>query len=519
MSGAWETKHDETRDRAHLGARRLRHPGNAVARAAARDLMILLGGAPATGGCAGTERPIDRRTLGDGSTGPFTVPAGKVLVLTGVEWFSTGTGTGRSVLLTVLHRTPLGAQTLFTSHAQSTPTGAGYAGEQSAIPHVVVKPGVPLCVTQYIDNQPAGGSLARVRDPPRVPDRRPLAPGSARFHSRPSPAGRNSAPRSAHGLRSGQMEGDGGPCDDPSRHDPGSRRPEAENQSRPRCAGVSGRRLREDLLDVGRGLDHPCGPVPAKRQLRRPNRLGWVGAPAAVPRLSVRTRTCGVGPLSAAGVRFHDRSLRGIHPRDAGQGLQLSRLPASFPSWPSPSTAPTTNRAQVHGFCEVVVKPGLCARCRVPRRCHRSPPRPARARPVRGPGPAPLESVHSRLDSGMERSLSSTSGRTSGIIRSASATEPTDVTAAPQHPSISPSISRNLRLVVHHQHRESVQQRRSRRRDTIGSGTRQQRLSSSSLDWFISLPLHWSSARTPRRPILGVPAPGADGLGLPDVAM
>jgi len=125
----------------------------------ASDLVTLLGGAPATGGCTGAERPIDRRTLADGSTGPFAVPAGKVLVLTGIEWFSTETGTGRSVLLTVLHRTSLGAQALFTSHALSTPTGAGYAGGQSAIPLVVVEPGVPLCVTQYIDNQPAGGSL------------------------------------------------------------------------------------------------------------------------------------------------------------------------------------------------------------------------------------------------------------------------------------------------------------------------------------------------------------------------
>ena len=125
----------------------------------ASDLVTLLGGAPATSGCSAAERPIDRRTLADGSTGPFTVPAGKVLVLTGVEWFSTETGTGRSVLLTVLHRTPLGAQALFTSHALSTPTGAGYAGAQSTIPRVVVKPGVPLCVTQHIDNQPAGGSL------------------------------------------------------------------------------------------------------------------------------------------------------------------------------------------------------------------------------------------------------------------------------------------------------------------------------------------------------------------------
>jgi hypothetical protein len=124
----------------------------------ASDLVTLLGGAPATGGCSAAERPIDRRTLADGSAGPFTVPAGKVLVLTGVEWSSSGTGTGRSVVVTVLHRTALGAQTLFMSHALSTPTGAGYAGTQSAIPHVVVKPGVPLCVTQYIDSQPAGGS-------------------------------------------------------------------------------------------------------------------------------------------------------------------------------------------------------------------------------------------------------------------------------------------------------------------------------------------------------------------------
>ena len=129
----------------------------AVAPRNASDLVTLLSGAPGTGGCA-AGKPIDIRTMPDGFNQPFTIPAKMVLVLTGIEWFSTSTGTGTSVIQAVFLQAPVGTLTLYSSHVQSTSAGAGYAGQQSIIPNVVVKGGVPLCVTQFIDNAPGGGS-------------------------------------------------------------------------------------------------------------------------------------------------------------------------------------------------------------------------------------------------------------------------------------------------------------------------------------------------------------------------
>ena len=88
----------------------------------------------------------------DGTSQPFTIPAGQVLVLTGVEWFAANVGSGRSVLQEVVLRTAAGPEVVYRSHAVASVIGAGYAGQQSLMPKVVVKGGVSLCNAEYIDN-------------------------------------------------------------------------------------------------------------------------------------------------------------------------------------------------------------------------------------------------------------------------------------------------------------------------------------------------------------------------------
>jgi hypothetical protein len=104
------------------------------------------------GGCAGSETNFDTQVMPDGTTQPFTIRSGEVLILTGVEWFAASLGTGRSVVQEVVLRTGAGPEAVYRSHSVSSSTGPGYAGQQSLIPRVVVKPGVSLCNAQFIDN-------------------------------------------------------------------------------------------------------------------------------------------------------------------------------------------------------------------------------------------------------------------------------------------------------------------------------------------------------------------------------
>jgi len=121
------------------------------------DLVTLLSGGPGGGGCSANERPIDTQVMSDGNH-PFSIPPRRVLVLTGVEWSSSFTGPETSVTLEVFYRAPIGTLVIYFSTVQSTT--AEYARGQSVIPNVVVTRGVPLCVTQSIDNGQA-----------RLPDR------------------------------------------------------------------------------------------------------------------------------------------------------------------------------------------------------------------------------------------------------------------------------------------------------------------------------------------------------------
>jgi hypothetical protein len=119
------------------------------------DLVTLQGlSAGGIGGCAGSERNFNTRVMPDGTSQPFTIPAGQVLVLTGVEWFDSKVGLGKSVLQEVVLRRAGGPVVVYRSHSVSSVTDAGHAGQQSLIPKVVVSGGVPLCNAEYVDNQP-----------------------------------------------------------------------------------------------------------------------------------------------------------------------------------------------------------------------------------------------------------------------------------------------------------------------------------------------------------------------------
>lgn len=109
---------------------------------------------------------IDTQILPNGTTQPFTIPAGQVLVVTGFDWSAyrcpalaaPGTvdvymflgATGRVVFNDTA---VIGAGTPPTS---SCSTG----GKASVVPNLIVKPGVELCAG--FDNQTFGGAPAIV---------------------------------------------------------------------------------------------------------------------------------------------------------------------------------------------------------------------------------------------------------------------------------------------------------------------------------------------------------------------
>jgi hypothetical protein len=121
------------------------------------------------GFCAGgtsLDNIIGIRIMPDGTTQPFTIPPGQVLVVTGIDWSayrcppSTAPGT---VLMYVF----LGAtgRVAFADTAVigagATPTSAcSIGGKASIVPNLVVKPGIELCAG--FDNQGFSGSPAIV---------------------------------------------------------------------------------------------------------------------------------------------------------------------------------------------------------------------------------------------------------------------------------------------------------------------------------------------------------------------
>lgn len=86
---------------------------------------------------------MDTQIHADGTSSPFSIPAGEVLVLTGVDWDEGGASGGVDNLVLAL----LGAD--YSVAAISTgPIGAnGYGGASTPLSGIVVKPGTSICVT------------------------------------------------------------------------------------------------------------------------------------------------------------------------------------------------------------------------------------------------------------------------------------------------------------------------------------------------------------------------------------
>ena len=84
----------------------------------------------------------DTRAMGDGSTAPFTIPAGQVLVITGVQWNESGSGTADSSFLYLVGS---GGTAVVSVGAGLVGTG-GYGGGNFGVSGVVVKPGTDICI-------------------------------------------------------------------------------------------------------------------------------------------------------------------------------------------------------------------------------------------------------------------------------------------------------------------------------------------------------------------------------------
>jgi hypothetical protein len=104
---------------------------------------------------------LDTRLLPDGTATSFVVPEDHVLVLTGVSWFTGATSSNQTASVIVnLRVNPTSIQSVFFTGSIADVTGVSIGFTQ--IPHVVVKPGVSLClgVTGPVDRGFVYGFLA-----------------------------------------------------------------------------------------------------------------------------------------------------------------------------------------------------------------------------------------------------------------------------------------------------------------------------------------------------------------------
>jgi hypothetical protein len=133
------------------------------------DVVTLRGSSPPTF-CMGTGPTrtsiIETRILSDGTTQPFQIPNGEVLVVTGIDWTSFRTPPltvpGIVELAVFLGSSPvftdtsiIGAGTLGTN--TFFPQGVSFGGKSSAVPNLIVKPDTQLCSTN--DNSSSSGVL------------------------------------------------------------------------------------------------------------------------------------------------------------------------------------------------------------------------------------------------------------------------------------------------------------------------------------------------------------------------
>jgi hypothetical protein len=143
-------------------ARRRMTPG-----AAAALLVALLAAPAAHAGLLGASKPSQLITLmngpgakcvtgevrlgtqvnGDGTTSAFTIPAGMVLVLTGIEWDGGALSAGATTLYVFLENANAGSVGLVAVGGAVTQSGgAGMGGGTFGTGGIVVKPGTDICL-------------------------------------------------------------------------------------------------------------------------------------------------------------------------------------------------------------------------------------------------------------------------------------------------------------------------------------------------------------------------------------
>lgn len=96
-----------------------------------------------SGTCVQGSRAFGLRLMPDGTLAPFSIPTGKVLVLTAIDWSGFAYGPGELAFFGLMIENGSFEVGLYQSYALSDP--AGNAGRDAPLPSLVVKSGHRIC--------------------------------------------------------------------------------------------------------------------------------------------------------------------------------------------------------------------------------------------------------------------------------------------------------------------------------------------------------------------------------------
>ena len=99
---------------------------------------------------------VDLRMAADGTNQPFVQPSDQALIITGIDWGTTGGTAGQDaqVVIRLAGPTPVNAQLAFTTGAVADAAGATVGS--ALVPNVVVAPGLTVCAGA------GGGTLSQL---------------------------------------------------------------------------------------------------------------------------------------------------------------------------------------------------------------------------------------------------------------------------------------------------------------------------------------------------------------------
>jgi hypothetical protein len=104
--------------------------------------LVTLNSSGAT--CTGGESKLDTQVNGDATSAAFTIPAGMVLVLTGIDWNGTALSAGATSVFLDLRTAS--AFELVSLGGAVTQNPSGQGGGTFGPLNIVVKPGTDICV-------------------------------------------------------------------------------------------------------------------------------------------------------------------------------------------------------------------------------------------------------------------------------------------------------------------------------------------------------------------------------------